>query len=471
MQRFDKLFINGEWVPPHGSGHTTVFNPATEGEVAQVCNADLDDVNAAFAAARAAFPIWSATSAAERADWIRKLHSALERRKDDLAMAITQSMGCPLEIAKIIQVNCVKALEKFAGRAYEMEVEKRINNSLVVREAVGVCAFITPWNYPLYQLIGKVAPALATGCTMVLKPSSVTPLQDIIFAEVVAEIGLPKGVFNLLTGKGGVLGDAMVTHPEADMVSFTGSTATGKRIQQLAADSIKRVCLELGGKSPFIITENAPLEQAVSFGVKDVMINTGQTCIALTRMLVPANKYEEATQIAKKVAESLKVGDPLAKDTYVGPMSSMSQRETVLKYIQKGLDEGAKLVTGGLERPKGLTHGAYVKPTIFRDVHNKMTIAQEEIFGPVICMIPYNTIEEAVSIANDSIYGLSSGVWAGTQEEAIRIARRIRAGGCYVNGGDFNYDAPLGGYKQSGNGREWGEFGIHEFYEIKSMQL
>ncbi|PHV12545.1 aldehyde dehydrogenase family protein [Chitinimonas sp. BJB300] len=471
MQRFDKLFINGEWVAPHGSGYTTVFNPATEEGFAQVCNADLDDVNAAFAAARAAFPRWSATSAAERADWIRKLHVALEKRKEDLAQAITQSMGCPLEIAKIIQVNCVKALEKFAGRAYEMEVEKRVNNSLVVREAVGVCAFITPWNYPLYQLIGKVAPALATGCTMVIKPSSITPLQDIIFAEVVADIGLPKGVFNLITGKGGVLGDAMVTHPEVDMVSFTGSTATGKRIQTLAADSVKRVCLELGGKSPFIITENAPLEQAVSFGVKDVMINTGQTCIALTRMLVPASKYEEATQIAKQVAESLKVGDPFDKDTYVGPMSSMSQRETVLKYIQQGLDEGAKLVTGGLERPTGLNHGAYVKPTIFRDVHNKMTIAQEEIFGPVICMIPYNSLDEAIAIANDSIYGLSSGVWAGTQEEAIRIARQIRAGGCYVNGGDFNYDAPLGGYKQSGNGREWGEFGIHEFYEIKSMQL
>ncbi|MDN3575359.1 aldehyde dehydrogenase family protein [Chitinimonas viridis] len=471
MKHYDKLFINGEWVAPHGSGTTTVYNPATEEAFAEVCNADLDDVNSAFAAARAAFPAWSRTTAAERADYIRKLHAALEKRKDALALAISQSMGCPLEIAKIIQVNCVKAFEKFADRAHEMEVEKQVNNSLVVREPVGVCAFITPWNYPLYQLIGKVAPALATGCTMVLKPSSVTPLQDIIFAEAVAEIGLPKGVFNLITGRGGVLGDALVTHPEADMVSFTGSTATGRRIQQLAAESIKRVCLELGGKSPFIITEDAPLEQAVTFGVKDVMINTGQTCIALTRMLVPASRYEEATQIAKRVAESLKVGDPMDKDTFMGPMSSMGQRETVLKYIQKGLDEGAKLVTGGLERPEGLDRGAYVRPTIFRDVHNKMTIAQEEIFGPVICMIPYTNLAEAIAIANDSVYGLSSGVWAATKEEGIRIAREIRTGGCYVNGGDFNYDAPLGGYKQSGNGREWGDFGIHEFYEIKSMQL
>jgi aldehyde dehydrogenase (NAD+) len=471
MKRYDKLFINGEWVAPHGSGYTTVVNPATEAAFAEVANADLDDVNAAFAAARAAFPAWSRTTAAERAEWIRKLHAALDKRKDELALAISQSMGCPFEIAKIIQVNCVSAFKNFADRAFEMDVEKQVNNSLVVREAVGVCAFITPWNYPLYQLIGKVAPALATGCTMVLKPSSVTPLQDLIFAEAVQEIGLPKGVFNLITGRGGVLGDAMVTHPEADMVSFTGSTATGKRIQRLAADSVKRVCLELGGKSPFIITEDAPLEQAVTFGVKDVMINTGQTCIALTRMLVPASKYEEACGIAKRVAESLKVGDPMDKDTYVGPMSSMGQRDTVLGYIQKGLDEGAKLLTGGLDYPAGISKGAYVRPTIFRDVHNKMTIAQEEIFGPVICMIPYHTLAEAIDIANDSIYGLSSGVWAATKEEGIRIARQIRAGGCYVNGGDFNYDAPLGGYKQSGNGREWGDFGIHEFYEIKSMQL
>ncbi|WP_269530875.1 aldehyde dehydrogenase family protein [Chitinimonas sp. BJYL2] len=471
MKRYDKLYINGQWVTPHGSGYTQIINPATEAAFAEVANADLDDVNAAFAAARAAFPAWSRTTAAERAEWIRKLHAALDKRKDELALAISQSMGCPLEIAKIIQVNCVKAFEKFADRAFEMEKEVRVNNSLVVREAAGVCAFITPWNYPLYQLIGKVAPALATGCTMVIKPSSVTPLQDLIFAEAVAEIGLPAGVFNLITGRGGVLGDAMVTHPEVDVVSFTGSTATGKRIQKLAADSIKRVCLELGGKSPFIITEDAPLEKAVTFGVKDVMINSGQTCIALSRMLVPASRYEEAVQIAKRVAEGLKVGDPMDKDTYMGPMSSMGQRDTVLSYIQKGLDEGAKLVTGGLDYPAGISKGAYVKPTIFRDVNNKMAIAQEEIFGPVICMIPYSDINEAIAIANDSIYGLSSGVWAGTQEAAIAIARQLRTGGCYVNGGDFNYDAPLGGYKQSGNGREWGDFGIHEFYEIKSMQL
>ena len=471
VQKYEKLFIDGAWVTPHGTGFTTVVNPATEQPIAEVCNADATDVNRAFAAARAAFTTWSQTSAQERAAWIMKLYHALEARKEDMAQAISASMGCPIAKSRIIQVNCVVALKKFAERAAFMEEETKVNNSVIVREPVGVCSFITPWNYPLYQLIGKVAPALAAGCTMVIKEASITPLQGLIFAEVVESIGLPKGVFNLLTGKGSVLGDLMVTHPEADMVSFTGSTATGARIQKMAADTVKRVCLELGGKSPYIITEDAPLEAAVKFGVEDVMVNSGQTCICLSRMLVPASRYEEAVVIAKRVAEGLKVGDPTDESTYMGPMSSMGQRATVVQYIEKGLAEGAKLVTGGATLPEGITGGAYVRPTILRDVHNKMTVAQEEIFGPVICMIPYTTLDEAVDIANDSIYGLSSGVWAGSVADAVKIARRIRTGGCYVNGGDFNYDAPLGGYKQSGNGREWGDFGMHEFIEIKSLQL
>ncbi|MCB6183124.1 aldehyde dehydrogenase family protein [Leeia sp. TBRC 13508] len=471
MKRYEKLFINGQWVAAEGTGWTTLINPATEAPVAEVINASQADVDKAVKAARAAFSSWSQTSSAERAEYIRKLQKALEARKEELAIAISQTMGCPIKWARIIQVNCVAAFAKFADRAAEMDVEKQVNNSLVVREPVGVCAFITPWNYPLYQLIGKVAPALAAGCTMVLKPASITPLQDLIFAECVEEIGLPAGVFNLLTGKGGELGDALVTHPEVDMVSFTGSTGTGARIQRLAADSIKRVCLELGGKSPLIITEDAPLAEAVRSGVRDVMINSGQTCICQTRMLVPRSRYEEAVVLAKQYAEEMPVGAIDDENTDIGPLSSLAQRETVLKYIRAGLEEGAKLVTGGVERPEGFDKGAYVRPTIFRDVHNKMTIAQEEIFGPVIAMIPYDTIEEAIEIANDSKYGLSSGVWAANKEEGLKIARRIRAGQCYVNGGDFNYDAPLGGYKQSGNGREWGDFGIHEFYEIKSIQL
>ncbi|WP_018152229.1 aldehyde dehydrogenase family protein [Leeia oryzae] len=471
MKRYEKLFINGDWVEAHGKGFTTLVNPATEEAFAEVINADQDDLNRAVAAAKAAFTTWSQTTSDERAEYIRKLQKALEARKEELAVAMSQSMGCPIKWARIIQVNCVSAFAKFADRTKEMDVVKEVNNSLVVREPVGVCAFITPWNYPLYQLIGKVAPALAAGCTMVLKPASITPLQDIIFAECVKEIGLPAGVFNLITGKGGELGDALVTHPDVDMVSFTGSTNTGARIQRLAADTIKRVCLELGGKSPLIITEDAPLADAVRGGVRDVLINSGQTCVCQTRMLVPRSRYEEATVLAKKFVDEMPVGPTDSEETDIGPLSSMAQRETVLKYIQIGLDEGAKLVTGGLERPEGCEKGAYVKPTIFRDVNNKMTIAQEEIFGPVIAMIPYDTLEEAIEIANDSKYGLSSGVWAANKEEGLKIARRIRAGQCYVNGGDFNYDAPLGGYKQSGNGREWGDFGIHEFFEIKSIQL
>jgi aldehyde dehydrogenase (NAD+) len=471
VKKYESLFINGDWVPPNGTGYTTVYNPATEEAIADVCNADAEDVNRAFAAAKEAFKTWSTTTSQERHDWIMKLYHALEARKEEMAQAISDSMGCPISKSRIIQVNCVVAFKKFAERARMMDVQTHVNNSVVIREPAGVCAFITPWNYPLYQLIGKVAPALAAGCTMVIKESSMTPLQGLIFAEVVQEIGLPKGVFNLLTGKGSVLGDLMVTHPDADVISFTGSTSTGARIQELAAKTVKRVCLELGGKSPFIITEDAPLERAVTFGVEDVMINSGQTCICLSRMLVPAAKYEEAVAIAKRVAEGLKIGDPTDETTYMGPMSSKAQRDTVVKYIQKGLEEGAKLVTGGVALPKGITKGAYVQPTIFRDVTNNMVIAQEEIFGPVIVMIPYNTLNEAIEIANDSPYGLSSGVWAGTVDSAVAIARKIRTGGCYVNGGDFNYDAPLGGYKQSGNGREWGDFGIHEFYEIKSLQL
>jgi aldehyde dehydrogenase (NAD+) len=470
-KQYDKIFINGSWVIPHGSGYTRVYNPATEQLVAEVVNANEEDVNSAFSAARAAFSSWSQTSAQERHDWIMKLWAGLEERKEELAQIISDTMGCPISKSRIIQVNCVVALKKFAQRAFMMEEKTQVGTSIIMREAAGVCALITPWNYPLYQLIGKVAPALAAGCTMVVKEASVTPLQGLIFAEVVEKIGLPKGVFNLLTGKGSVLGDLMVTHPEADVVSFTGSTTTGRRIQEMAAKSVKRVCLELGGKSPFIITEDAPLEDAVAFGVRDVMMNSGQTCVCLSRMLVPAAKYEEAVRIAKATAEFLTIGDPQDESIYMGPMSSKAQRDTVINYIKKGLEEGAKLVTGGVELPDGITSGAFVQPTILRDVDNKMLVAQEEIFGPVVCMIPYNTLDEAVEMANDSIYGLSSGVWASCVDDAVAIARRLRTGGCYINGGDFNYDAPLGGYKQSGNGREWGDFGMHEYIEIKSLQM
>ncbi|CAB3973001.1 aldehyde dehydrogenase [Burkholderia aenigmatica] len=471
IRRFDKLFINGDWVAPHGSDFSAVINPATEEVIAEICNATAEDVDKAFRAARQAFGTWSKTTSRERHDWIVKIHDALESRREDLANAISASMGCPIDMTRQIQTSCIGAFRNFAARSAMLDETTEVDNVVIIREPVGVCVLITPWNYPLFQLLTKVGSALAAGCTVVVKESSVTPLQGLILAEIVDSIGLPKGVFNLLTGRGSVLGDLMVTHPVADMVSFTGSTANGARIQELAARSIKRVCLELGGKSPFIITESADLEAAIRFGVEDVMINSGQTCVCLSRMLIPTSRYEEAVTIAKRIVERIRIGNPADETTYMGPMSSRYQRETVIAYINQGLKEGAKLVTGGPDLPEGIDKGAFVRPTIFRDVHNRMTIAQEEIFGPVICMISYDRMEDAIFMANDTPYGLSSAVWSGTVADAIDIARKIRAGACSINGGEFSYEAPLGGYKQSGNGRECGDFGMHEFFELKSLQL
>ncbi|NHV24861.1 aldehyde dehydrogenase family protein [Burkholderia sp. D-99] len=471
MRRFDKLFINGSWVYPHGNRFSPVIDPATEEVIAEICNATAEDVDEAFRAAKQAFGAWSQTTSRERHDWIVKIHDALQSRREELANIISASMGCPINITRQIQTSCIDAFRNFAARSAILDETTEVDNVLVIREPVGVCALITPWNYPLFQLLTKVGSALAAGCTVVVKESSVTPLQGLVLAEVIDSIGLPDGVFNLLTGKGSVLGDLMVTHPAADMVSFTGSTVTGARIQELSARSIKRVCLELGGKSPFIITESADLEAAIRFGVEDVMINSGQTCVCLSRMLIPRSRYEEAVVIAKTIAERIRIGNPADEATYMGPMSTRYQRGVVIDYIQKGLDEGARLVTGGPDLPEGVDKGAFVRPTIFRDVHNKMTIAQEEIFGPVLCMISYDRLEEAILMANDSPYGLASAVWSGTLEDAIGISRRIRAGACSINGGEFSYEAPLGGYKQSGNGRECGDFGMHEFIELKSLQL
>jgi aldehyde dehydrogenase (NAD+) len=328
---------------------------------------------------------------------------------------------------------------------------------------------INPWNYPLHQLIGKVAPALAAGCTIVAKPAAQTPLQDFIMAQIFEAVNLPAGVFNLVSGSGSDIGPLLSSHPDVDMVSFTGSTSAGIKVAQAAAPTVKRVCQELGGKSPYIITEDADLEAAVRYGVKDVMLNTGQTCNALTRMFVPRCRYEEAVKIAKKVAEENIVGDPNDTDVTMGPMASASQKQTVLNYIKTGIAEGARLVTGGIDIPSGLHGGAYVQPTIFADVTNEMVIAREEIFGPVLCMIVYDDIEEAIEMANDTVYGLSSGVYAKNKASALKIARRIRAGQCYIQGSYFNLEAPFGGFKQSGNGREWGDQAMREYIEIKAI--
>jgi aldehyde dehydrogenase (NAD+) len=351
-----------------------------------------------------------------------------------------------------------------------MEESKEVGNSVVIKEPIGVCAMINPWNYPIWQMIGKVAPAIAAGCTMVVKAASQTPSHLFIFAEMCDAVGLPPGVFNMIHGSGREIGAVLSSHPEVDLVSFTGSTSAGIQVSNMAAPDVKRVCLELGGKSPFIITEEADLDAAVNFGINDVMVNTGQTCNALTRMIVHDSRYEEAVELAKSRAEALVVGDPTDPGVFVGPMSSAGQKQTVLDYINQAVSDGARLVTGGTDMPEGLTTGNYVLPTIFADVTNDMTIAQEEVFGPVLVMIKYSTIDQAIEIANDTPYGLASAVWAGDKDKATSIARRIRAGQCSINGGDANHEAPFGGYKESGNGREFGEEGLHEYCELKAMQ-
>ena len=470
MKLYDKLYINGSWVASSTNDFADVVNPADNSVCARTPLANEDDVIHAIEAARAAFPAWSATSASERAAYINAAADVMERRIDDCTNAISDTMGCPRHLARNMQVKgAINSFRSFADLAVKMEETEDHGNFYIVKEAVGVCTLINPWNYPLSQLSGKMGPALAAGCTMILKPAEQTPLQDLLMAEVFDEVGLPAGVFNVTTGIGSKLGNVLCGHPEVDMVSFTGSTAAGVKISNAAAPSIKRVCLELGGKSPYIITEDADLEAAVRYGVEDVMVNSGQTCTALTRMLVPQSRYQEAQQIAKQIAEENVVGSPLNETSSMGPMSSASQRQTVLDYIHKGIKEGATVLTGGAEMPADLAQGCYVRPTIFADVNNQMTIACEEIFGPVLCMIPYQDIDEAVQIANDTVYGLSSGVYAKDRDAALAIARRLRAGQCYIQGGCFTTEAPFGGYKQSGNGREWGKEGLMEYVELKSV--
>jgi len=354
--------------------------------------------------------------------------------------------------------------------ATEFPFEEQVGNSLIVREPVGVVGAITPWNYPLHQIAAKVAPALAAGCTVVLKPSEVAPLNAFILAEIFDEVGLPPGVFNLVTGVGTVVGEAIASHPLVDMVSFTGSTRAGKRVMALAAEGVKRVALELGGKSPNVILEDADLEAAIPAGVAACYINSGQTCSALTRMLVPRSRLAEVEELAVQTAETYTPGDPFDAATRLGPLVSATQLERVRGYIKKGVDEGARLLTGGAEAPEGLEQGYFVRPTVFSDVTRDMTIAQEEIFGPVLSIIPYDTEEEAVAIANDTVYGLAGGVWAGDKEHAAAVARRLRSGQVEVNGGGFNPLAPFGGYKQSGIGRELGKYGLEEYLEVKALQ-
>jgi aldehyde dehydrogenase (NAD+) len=469
----DQLFIGGAWVAP-SARHTIEVHNAGSGEVmGRVPLADEKDVDRAVAAARAALEEWSQTAKEKRAEYLEKISAGLKARADELARLIAQEVGMPLKLSSRIQAGLpIANFANYSKLLKDFKFEERVGNSLVVREPVGVVGAITPWNYPLHQITLKVAPALAAGCTVVLKPSEVAPFNAFVLAEVIEAAGLPKGVFNLVTGTGQQAGEALVKHPGVDMISFTGSTRAGKRISELAAQTVKRVALELGGKSASVILEDADLATAVKSTVNGCYLNSGQTCTALTRMLVPHSKYLEAAKLAGEIAKGFTVGDPLAETTRLGPLSSKAQLERVRGYIKKGMDEGAELLAGGAEPPEGAPAGGYyVKPTVFGNVNNSMTIAQEEIFGPVLAIIPYKDEEEAVRIANDSPYGLAGAVWSKDEARAQRVARRIRAGQVDVNGGAFNMNAPFGGFKQSGHGREAGVYGLEEFLEYKSLQL
>jgi aldehyde dehydrogenase (NAD+) len=469
---YDKLYVNGEWIEPAGSGLLDVTNSTTEEVMGRIPEGTPEDVNRAVAAARAAFDSWSTTSADERAGFLQRIAQGLTARQKELAAIITSEVGMPLPLATAVQAGMpAMVMGSYAKLLGEYAFEEQVGNSLVVKEPVGVVGCITPWNYPLHQVVAKVAPALAAGCTVVLKPSEVAPLTAFALAEVMHEAGLPAGVFNLVTGIGPVVGEALAAHTDVDMISFTGSTRAGKRVSELASQTVKRVALELGGKSANIILDDADFEKAVRSGVGNCYFNSGQTCSAHTRMLVPKERHDEAVRIAKEAAESFTVGDPREGKAKLGPLVSDVQRQRVRNYISKGVEEGATLVTGGAEPPEGMEKGYFVRPTVFANVRNDMTIAREEIFGPVLSIIPYEDEDDAVRIANDTIYGLAGGVWSGDAERAKRVARRLRTGQVDINGGSFNPFAPFGGYKQSGNGRELGKYGFEEFLEVKSLQL
>ena len=466
------LYIGGAWVPSSGTGTIDVIDSTTEAVIGTVPEGTTDDVDLAVAAAKAAFPAWSALAVEERTAYLTKVAEALGAQMDSIADLITHEVGMPKTLSSLVQVGLpLNSFATAAQVAADFTWEQTVGNSLIVREPIGVVGCITPWNYPLHQIAAKVAPALAAGCTVVVKPSEVAPLNAFVLTDIMDAAGVPAGVFNLVTGFGPVVGEAIAGHADVDMVSFTGSTRAGKRVTEVAAGTVKRVALELGGKSANVILADADLATAVPDGVGKCYLNSGQTCSALTRMLVPRDKLAEVEELARTAAESFTPGDPFDGATRLGPLVSAAQRDRVRNYIDKGIGEGATLITGGVESPEGLDTGFFVSPTVFSDVTRDMTIAREEIFGPVLVIMPYDSEEEAVEIANDTDYGLAGGVWAGDAEHAKAVARRLRTGQVEVNGGGFNPMAPFGGYKQSGNGREFGAFGLEEFLEVKAMQL
>lgn len=470
MKDYTKFYINGEWVNPVTPKTLDVINPATEEAFATISMGSKADVDKAVSAANEAFKTFSRTPRDERIALLEKIIAVYQTRYEDITNTISEEMGAPLWLSKAAQAatglgHFSTALEIL--KSYEFESDKGATR--LVREPVGVCGFITPWNWPVNQIVCKVAPALAVGCTMILKPSEVAPINAHLLAEIFDEAGVPAGVFNLVDGDGLSVGEAMSAHPDIDMMSFTGSTRAGIAVAKASAETVKRVSQELGGKSANIILEDADFKKAIAGGVASVMNNSGQSCNAPTRMLVPAARHDEAVAIAKATAEGLKVGDPKEADSRLGPVVSDVQFNKIQGLIQKGIDEGTELVTGGTGRPEGLNKGYYVRPTIFANVTNDMTVAREEIFGPVLAIMPYKTEAEAIEIANDTVYGLSGYVFGGDLDRVREVASQLRTGNVHLNGAGPDFGAPFGGYKQSGNGREWGEFGFEEFLEVKAI--
>ena len=465
-------YIAGRWVGPINAGQKfAVINPATEQQVAEIAMGSAADVDLAVRAARAAFPAFAATSLESRLDALRRLHAVFKRRYDEMVTAITTEMGAPHDLSANSQAECGPGhIAATIDAALTLDWETKTgSNANVVREPVGVCALITPWNWPVNQLAAKVAPALAAGCTVVLKPSEQSPLSAQLFAEFVDEAKFPVGVFNMVQGSGPIVGHAMSMHPDVDMVSFTGSTRAGVSVAKDAADTVKRVAQELGGKSANIIFADADLDKAVKRGVLHCFNNTGQSCNAPTRMLVEDSVYDRAVAIAVEVGAKVKVDDPAKPGNHLGPLSSRIQYDRVQKCIQTGIAEGARVVLGGPGKPKGLESGYFVKPTIFADVNNQMSVARDEIFGPVLSMLRFKTLDEANEIANDTPYGLAAYVQTSNVDKARAVARRLRAGSVYLNGAPQEYATPFGGFKQSGNGREWGKHGLLEYLETKAI--
>ena len=470
MKDHTDFYIDGAWVSPVESRTHDVINPATEQPIASISLGSEADVDRAVAAARAAFTAYSTTSREYRLELLDRIIDVYARRQQEFAEVISQEMGAPMRLATAAQTPSGLAHFKHARRVLaEYAFEARVGKSLVVREPVGVCALITPWNWPLNQIACKVAPALAAGCTMVLKPSEVAPLNALLLAEVLHEAGVPAGVFNLVNGDGATVGAVMARHADVDMISFTGSTRAGSAVSKAAADTIKRVTLELGGKSANIILDDADLKSAITGGVRGCFSNSGQSCNAPTRMLVPRALLADAEALAHAVVDRIAVGDPSDESTSMGPVVSQQQFERVQSLIEAGIAEGARVLLGGPGRPDHLATGYYVKPTIFTDVNNGMRIAREEVFGPVLCMMPYDSEDEAIAIANDTPYGLSGYVWSADGARALNVAKQLRTGNVHLNGAPVDHAAPFGGYKQSGNGREWGAFGFEEFLEVKAI--